>query len=148
MAPPGQTVAADIDGMGQPEVRDPGEAWFCPGPEPPGLCAAPDLAWFEAGLGWTGFWVWPTVRPWFWPGAGRQLASPGAAPYPFAARVGNDLGWVLSLSGSEEPAECLFPAPVVLDPWGLGIGELVTVSERGEASRGGGGAPIVRYAKC
>ena len=148
MAPPAQTVVADIDGMGQPEVRDPGEAGSWPGPEPPELCAAPGLTWFGAGLGSAGFWVRPTARLWFWPGVGRQLASPGAAPYPFDARVGNDLGWVLSLTGSEEPAECLVPCPVGLDPWWLGIGEPVTVSERGEASRGGGGAPIVRCAKC
>jgi hypothetical protein len=57
MAPPGQTVVADIDGMGQPEVRDPGEAGFCPGPEPPGLGAAPGLTWFGAGLGRAGFWM-------------------------------------------------------------------------------------------
>ena len=79
VAPLGQTVVADIDGMGQSEVRDPGEGRFCPEPEPPGLCAAPGVSWFGAGLGWAGFWVWPTT-PWSWPGAGRQLASPGAAP--------------------------------------------------------------------
>jgi hypothetical protein len=62
MAPPGQTVVADIDGMGQPEVRDAGEAGIWPGPEPPALCVAPVLTWFGAGLGWTGFWVWPAAR--------------------------------------------------------------------------------------
>jgi len=148
MAPPAQTVVADIDGMGQPEARDPGEAGFWPRPEPPGLCAAPSLTWFGAGLGRAGFWMWPTARPWSWPDAGRQLASPGAAPYPFRARVGHGPGWVLSLTRSEEPAECLFPRPVGLGPCCLGIGELVIVSERGETSRGGGGAPIVRCARC
>ena len=54
----------------------------------------------------------------------------------------------MSLTRSEEPAECLLLWPVELGPWCLGIGELVTVRERWEASRGGGGAPIVRCAKC
>jgi hypothetical protein len=55
MAPPAQTVVADIEGMGQPEVRDLGEAGFWSGPEPPGLCAAPGPTWFGAGLGQAGF---------------------------------------------------------------------------------------------
>ena len=148
MAPPGQTVVADIDGMGQPEVRDPGKAGFFPGPEPAGLAAAPGLTWFGAGLGWTGFWVWPTARPLFWPGTGRQLASPGSAPYPFHARAGRGVRRVLSLTRSEEPAECLLPWPADVGSCCLGIGELVIVSERGEISRGGGGAPIVTCAKC
>ena len=63
MAPPGQAVVADIDGMGQPEVRDPGEGGICPGPEPPGLGTAPGLIWFGAGLGLAAFWVPPTAWP-------------------------------------------------------------------------------------
>jgi hypothetical protein len=148
MAPPRQTVVADIDGMGQPEVRDPGKAGFFPGPESAGLAAAPDLTWFGAGLGGAGFWMWPTARPWSWPDAGRQLASPGAAAYPFHARVGRGPEWVLSLTRSEEAAERMLPWPAGVGSCCLGIGELVIVSERGEISRGGGGAPIVTCAKC
>ena len=38
----------------------------------------------------------------------------------------------MSLAGLEKPAGCLLPLPVSLGPWWLGIGELVTVSVRGE----------------
>ncbi len=76
------------------------------------------------------------------------MANPGTAPCPFRLGVGHALGWVWSLAGLAEPGERLPPCPVVLGPVCLGIGELVTVSVRGEASRGGGGAPIVRCAKC
>jgi hypothetical protein len=61
MVPPGQTVVADIEGMGQTEGTDPGEAPFWLGPDPAALCTAPGLFWFGAGLGRA--WTWPTARP-------------------------------------------------------------------------------------
>jgi hypothetical protein len=61
MVPPGQTVVADIDGMGQAEGTDPGEARFWLGPDPAALCTAPSLFWFGAGLGRAGTWL--TARP-------------------------------------------------------------------------------------
>ena len=83
MVPAGQTLVADANGRGQGKGKDPGEARFWPGPDCAGLCVAPGLTWFGAGVGWAGFWTLPSAPPWSWPSAGTQPASPGTAPYPF-----------------------------------------------------------------
>jgi hypothetical protein len=54
----------------------------------------------------------------------------------------------LSLTWSEKAADRLLAGPGVPCAVRLGIGERVIVSVRGEASRGGGGAPKVTCAKC
>ena len=43
MAPPGQTVVADDDGINQLVGTDPGPAGFRDEPDPAGLCAAPGV---------------------------------------------------------------------------------------------------------
>lgn len=57
MAPPGQAGVADDDGINQLVGRDPGQAGFRDEPDPAGLCVAPGLTWFGAGLGLAWFWV-------------------------------------------------------------------------------------------
>ena len=146
--PAGQTFVADANGRGQGKGKDPGEARFWPGPDCAGLCVASGSTGFGAGLGQAGFWVSPTAEPWSWPSVGTQLACPGTAPYPVRPRADNDPWWVLSLTGSDEAADCFLPFPVSLGRGCLGIGEPETVSACGETPRAGGGAPIVSCAKC
>ena len=83
MVPAGQTFVADANGKGQGIGKDPGEARFGLGPDCAGLCVAPGLSWFGAGLGQAKFWMSPTAPPWSWPSAGTQLAFPGTAPCSF-----------------------------------------------------------------
>lgn len=58
------------------------------------------------------------------------MARPGTAPCPFRSCADNGPRWVLSLTGSGEATGCLLP--VSLGRGCLGIGELATVSGRGE----------------
>ena len=58
------------------------------------------------------------------------MARPGTAPCPFRPCADNGPRWVLSLTGSGEATGCLLP--VSLGRGCLGIGELATVSGRGE----------------
>jgi hypothetical protein len=81
VVPAGQPFVAN--GRGQGKGKDPGEARFWLGPDCAGLCVAPGLTWFGAGLGQAAFWVSPTVQLLSWPSAGTQLARPGTAPCPF-----------------------------------------------------------------
>jgi hypothetical protein len=62
MLPAGQVAVTD-GSVGQPEGTEPGEDAFWAGPDPAGLCVAPGLTWFGAGLGPAAFWVRPTAWP-------------------------------------------------------------------------------------
>ena len=74
---------------------------------------------------------------------GHAAGESGHGAVSLPPRGGNDPWWVLSLTGSDEAADCFLPFPVSLGRGCLGIGELVTVSACGETPRAGGGAPIL-----